>query len=128
MVTKLCTAPRAGRWIRRGLFLAAAWAAVQALVAQPFQLPTANRAVLQPGAEDKAFVGTVGHEWPSGTFGCVRTDGNQMHEGLDIRALQRDARGEPLDPIRATADGTVAYVSRKPSLSDRKSTRLNSSH
>lgn len=88
------------------------------LAAQPFQLPTANRAVLEAGAEERYFVGTVGKPWRSGTFGCVRSDGTQMHEGLDIRAVQRDARGEPLDPIRATADGTVAYVSRRPSLSN----------
>jgi peptidoglycan LD-endopeptidase LytH len=88
------------------------------LAAQPFHLPTANRAILEAGGEDRFFVGTIGKPWRSGTFGCVRTDGHQMHEGLDIRALQRDARGEPLDPIRATADGTVAYVSRKPSLSN----------
>ena len=41
-----------------------------------------------------------------------------MHEGLDIRCLQRDKRGEPVDPVMATADGTVAYVNSKPSLSN----------
>jgi murein DD-endopeptidase MepM/ murein hydrolase activator NlpD len=88
------------------------------LAAQPFVLPTPNQAVLEAGGEERYFVGTVGKPWRSGTFGCVRTDGRQMHEGLDIRATRRDARGEPLDPIRATAAGTVAYVSRRPSLSN----------
>lgn len=41
-----------------------------------------------------------------------------MHEGLDIRCLQRDRHGEPTDPVRATADGTVAYISTRPSLSN----------
>lgn len=41
-----------------------------------------------------------------------------MHEGLDIRCLQRDKNGEPTDPVMATAAGTVAYVNRKPSLSN----------
>jgi murein DD-endopeptidase MepM/ murein hydrolase activator NlpD len=41
-----------------------------------------------------------------------------MHEGLDIRCQQRDAHGEPTDPVMASADGTVAYVSMKPSLSN----------
>ena len=41
-----------------------------------------------------------------------------MHEGLDIRCLQRDKRGEPTDPVMATADGTVAYINAKPSLSN----------
>src|SRR3954464_15884170 len=54
----------------------------------------------------------------SGTFGCVRTDGWQMHEGLDVRCLQRDKRGEPIDPVMASADGTVAYINIRPSLSN----------
>ena len=41
-----------------------------------------------------------------------------MHEGLDIRCLQRDRHGEPTDPVLATADGTVAYISTRPSLSN----------
>ena len=54
----------------------------------------------------------------TGSFGCVRTDGRQMHEGLDIRSLQRDRRGEPTDPVMATADGAVVYFSAKPALSN----------
>src|SRR6185295_18700095 len=108
--------PSAGR-----LFTALAAASVSAsapLVAQPFQLPTANHALFEKGGEEKFFVGTVGKTWTSGCFGCVRSDGWQMHEGLDIRCLQRDKRGEPLDPVMATADGTVAYINTKPSLSN----------
>ena len=86
--------------------------------AQPFQLPTANRALFEKGGEERFFVGTVGKPWTSGCFGCVRTEGWQMHEGLDIRCLQRDKRGEPTDPVMATADGTVAYFNAKPSLSN----------
>ncbi|MFO1488916.1 MAG: M23 family metallopeptidase [Verrucomicrobiota bacterium] len=86
--------------------------------AQPFQLPTANRSLYEPGSEEKFFVGTTGKPWNSGCFGCVRSDGWQMHEGLDIRCLQRDKRGEPTDPVLASADGTVAYINSKPSLSN----------
>lgn len=96
------------------LFLALALNAV----AQPFHLPTANRALFERGQEEKFFVGTVGKPWTSGTFGCVRTEGWQMHEGLDIRCLQRDKRGEPIDPVLATADGTVVYINNRPSLSN----------
>ncbi|MBU6401894.1 MAG: M23 family metallopeptidase, partial [Verrucomicrobia bacterium] len=81
-------------------------------------LPTANRNLYVPGAEEKFFAGTAGKPWTSGTFGCVRSDGQQMHEGIDIRCLQRDARGEPIDPVMATADGVVAYVNTRPSLSN----------
>jgi len=41
-----------------------------------------------------------------------------MHEGLDIKCLQRDKHGEPTDPVMATADGTVMYISTRPSLSN----------
>jgi murein DD-endopeptidase MepM/ murein hydrolase activator NlpD len=63
-------------------------------------------------------VGTVGKPWTTGTFGCVRSDGHQIHEGLDIKCLQRDKRGEPSDPVMATAAGTVAYINKRPSLSN----------
>jgi murein DD-endopeptidase MepM/ murein hydrolase activator NlpD len=86
--------------------------------AQSFRLPTANRALFEPGGEERFFVGTVGKPWMSGTFGCVRTEGWQLHEGLDIRCLERDKRNEPMDPVLATADGTVAYLNRRPSLSN----------
>ena len=89
-----------------------------AATAQPFLLPTANRAIFEPGGEERYFVGTVGKPWMSGTFGCVRTDGWQLHEGLDIRCLERDRHGEPTDPVLATADGTVAYINKRPSLSN----------
>jgi murein DD-endopeptidase MepM/ murein hydrolase activator NlpD len=86
--------------------------------AQPFRLPTANHALFEKGDEEKFFVGTANKPWTTGTFGCVRSGGWQMHEGLDIRCLQRDGQGEPTDPVLATADGTVAYVSTRPSLSN----------
>ena len=86
--------------------------------AQPFQLPTANHALFDKDGGEKYFVGTVGKPWMSGTFGCVRSNGRQLHEGLDIRCLQHDKRGEPTDPVLATADGVVAYISTHPSLSN----------
>lgn len=88
------------------------------LFGQPFALPTDNRALYEKGGEEKYFVGTVGKRWASGTFGCVRSEGRQMHEGIDIRCLQRDRKGETTDPVLATADGTVVYFSTKPSLSN----------
>ena len=86
--------------------------------AQPFRLPTANHALFEKGGEERFFVGTVGKPWVTGTFGCVRSGGWQIHEGLDIRCLQRDGHGEPTDPVLAAADGTVVYISTRPSLSN----------
>jgi len=88
------------------------------LSAEQFHLPTANHALFEPGGEERFFVGTAGNTWESGSFGCVRSGGYQFHEGLDIRCLQRDKRGEPTDPVMASADGTVIYINRKASLSN----------
>src|SRR3984957_17212568 len=90
----------------------------RAVTPQPFQLPTANHAIFESGGQERYFVPTTGKTWVSGTFGCVRSDGWQIHEGLDIRCLQRDRHGEPTDPVMATADGTVAYINTRPSLSN----------
>src|ERR1041384_1934214 len=98
------------------LFISIACAA--AVHAQPFQLPTSNRALFEKGGEERFFVGTAGKPGPSGTFGCVRSDGHQMHEGLDIRCLKRDKRGEPVDPVMASCDGTVAYINGRVSASN----------
>jgi murein DD-endopeptidase MepM/ murein hydrolase activator NlpD len=85
----------------------------------PFQFPTANHALFETGDLQKFIAPTAPDKpWSSGSFGCVRNDGTRMHEGLDIRSLQHDRRGEPTDPVMATADGTVAYFSRKPGLSN----------
>ena len=85
---------------------------------QPLHLPTPNQAIFEPGKEIDYFTPTVGRTWPSGTFGCGRSGGWQMHEGLDIKCTQRDARGEPTDPISAAADGTIVYINSKPGLSN----------
>jgi len=86
--------------------------------AQPFQLPTANQALFEPGGQERYFVPTPGKTWVSGTFGCVRSDGWHMHEGLDIKCLQRDRAGEPIDPVMAAAGGVVAYINNQPALSN----------
>ena len=99
-----------------GSILALVWFASECVQAATFVLPTPNDAILNGGGE-AYFVGTVGRSWESGTFGCVRTEGRQMHEGLDIRCVQRDSRGEALDPIFAVADAKVAYVNSRSGLS-----------
>ena len=86
---------------------------------QPFQFPTANHTLYEPGAELKFFAPTAPDKpWTSGSFGCVRDSGTRIHEGLDIRCLQRDKHGEPTDPVMATADGTVMYINTRAGLSN----------
>ncbi len=85
----------------------------------PFQFPTANHTLFDVGQELKFFAPTSpDRSWTTGSFGCVRTDGWQMHEGLDILHQHTDRHGEPTDPILATADGTVMYVNPKGGLSN----------
>src|SRR5690348_13821022 len=89
-----------------GCLLLGVWCFISPEVAaQIFRLPTANHALFEKNGEEKFFAPTEGKTWPTGTFGCVRTGHSQMHEGIDIRCLQRNKRGEPMDPVLATADG-----------------------
>src|ERR1051325_3841498 len=105
--------------MRFALMIFAAWAGAAVARAQMFILPTPNRALIADGAlSEKYLVGTTGKPWQSGGYGCVRSEGFKMHEGLDIRCTQRDKRGEPIDPVVASAAGTVAYINNKPGLSN----------
>ena len=81
-------------------------------------LPTANDALLRPGHEAEFFQPTVEGTVESGMFGCVRSHGHKFHEGIDIKCLQHDRRGEPTDPVRAVAGGEVAFFNKKPGLSN----------
>lgn len=87
-------------------------------LAETFQLPTPNRALFEPGKEEQFYAPTPGRTWESGSFGCVRSEGWQFHEGIDILATERDRRNEPLDRIVATATGTVVYINDKAGLSN----------
>jgi hypothetical protein len=81
-------------------------------------LPTANDALLRPGADADFFQPTVEGTTESGMFGCFRSHGHRFHKGVDIKCLQRDRQGEPVDPVHAAADGEVAFVNAKPGLSN----------
>jgi peptidoglycan LD-endopeptidase LytH len=81
-------------------------------------LPTANDALLRPGGDADFFQPTVEGTVESGMFGCVRVNGHRFHEGIDIKCLQRDRRGEPIDPVHAAADGEVAFINTRPGLSN----------
>lgn len=83
-----------------------------------FNWPTPNPAWEQ-GRDYTAWVQpTVSGEPESGLFGCVRTNGAQFHEGLDIRATSRDSRGEATDAISAAMDGVVRHVNLSPGNSN----------
>jgi len=109
-----------GQLVRRTIsFITFLFCASFLFAQEPFQFPTANHYLYERGSELKFFAPTAPDKpWTSGSFGCVRDSGQRLHEGLDIRHLQTDRRGEPTDPVMATADGTVVYFSMKPSLSN----------
>lgn len=57
---------------------------------------------------------TVSGEPTSGLWGSVRSSGTQFHEGLDIKPVSRDKRGEARDPVTAAMDGVVRNISSRP--------------
>lgn len=111
-------APRKRRIPFRATLGALLWSGLELGFGQTFRFPTDNRALLESGNEARFFAPTPGRTWTAGQFGCVRSEGTQFHEGIDILAIRKDRRGEPLDEVRAAAAGEVAYVNRKPGLSN----------
>jgi len=79
--------------------------------------PTDNDA-LRRGDLAAFYQPTAEGSIPSATFGCARRGGRRFHEGIDIRPLRRDKRGEALDEVRAVADGVVAFINAKSGLSN----------
>ena len=73
--------------------------------------PTPNHAWAQGQGYEHWVQPTVSGEPSSGLFGSVRSNGTQFHEGLDIKPVSRDSRGEPRDEITAAMDGIVRNIS-----------------
>ena len=74
--------------------------------------PTPNTAWAD-GRPPRDFLQHAGSGDPeSGGFGGVRSNGLQFHEGIDIRPVARDRRGEPTDDVFAAMAGIVRHVSR----------------
>ena len=89
------------------------------------RLPTENTTVFENAPErfymhvDRVFEGRADKAFEGGRYGFTRTPRriggtvvySRFHEGIDIRPVRRDRRGEPLDPVTASADGRVVHVS-----------------
>jgi murein DD-endopeptidase MepM/ murein hydrolase activator NlpD len=102
------------------------------LQAALFDWPTANRALLEGRPQDfymyvnRNFEGVESTPWEGGAFGFVRGPQRlggevvytSLHEGIDIAPLKRDAAGNPLDDILASAEGEVVHASREPGASN----------
>jgi murein DD-endopeptidase MepM/ murein hydrolase activator NlpD len=87
-----------------------------ALRAEQLELvwPTANPAWSEGRPIQDFIQPTESGEPESGCFGGVRSNGYQFHEGIDLKPLRRDARGEPLDHVFAVLPGVVRYVNLRP--------------
>lgn len=98
-----------------------------------YRFPTQNQALLEDKGDDfymycdRIFEGVKSKPWQAGGYGMVRTpfragDGSvmycRMHEGIDIKPMQRDAKGEPLDEVHPIAPGVVVYTSPHPGMSN----------
>jgi len=96
------------------LFFVMACAAISALQAQRIDIawPTPNPAYFEGKPIEEFIQPTATGEAESGLFGCRRSGGAQFHEGLDLKPLKRDRRGEPTDPVFAAMKGVVRYIGR----------------
>src|SRR5581483_5436990 len=96
-------------------------------------LPTANNALFRDGGGpdfyqyiERDYQGEKSTPWEGGRYGFVRDPKEagggivytRFHEGIDIKPLERDANGEPLDEIHAIADGKVVHVNPVASYSN----------
>jgi murein DD-endopeptidase MepM/ murein hydrolase activator NlpD len=95
-------------------------------------LPTDNDALFSGDGPafyqyvERNYSGVKSMPWEGGQYGFVRDptstgDGvvyTRFHEGIDIRPLHRDANGDPLDEVRAIADGKVVHTNLVPGYSN----------
>ena len=106
---------RSGRW-RTAVSLFFAWlAAATAASAASDRIelvwPTPNTGWAE-GRPPEQWLQHAGSGDPqSGNFGGVRSSGAQFHEGLDIKPVATDRRGEPTDSAVAAMAGVVRHVS-----------------
>jgi peptidoglycan LD-endopeptidase LytH len=93
----------------KSLLLFVACIAPAPLIAKPIAWPTPNTAFLDGKPREAYIQPTVSGKVESGLFGCVRNGGHRFHGGVDLKALQKNKKGEPLDPIFAILPGKLAY-------------------
>lgn len=106
---------------------------LQAAEDMVFRLPTDNDALYRGDNEgyfmycDRWFEGKHSRPWQAGSYGFTRNElrisetqtiCTKLHEGIDVKSIKRDAKGEPLDKVRPIAPGVVAYVSNSKGASN----------
>jgi hypothetical protein len=95
-------------------------------------LPTDNDALFSGNGPafyqyvERNYKGVGSTPWEGGQYGFVRdptetsagTVYTRFHEGIDIKPVHRDANGEPLDQVRAIADGKIVHTNLVPGHSN----------
>lgn len=76
--------------------------------------PTPNDKFFKGSDIDELLQPTQSGKLKSALFGCVRKGGQRFHEGIDLKPIGRNRRGEATDAIFAIMDGTIAHVNRVP--------------
>lgn len=74
--------------------------------------PTPNPAWLERGPLEDFVQPAASGRTESALFGCTRTGATRFHEGIDLKPIRRDSRGEPLDPVFSIMPGRVLYANR----------------
>jgi len=72
--------------------------------------PTPNTAFMEGKPIEAYIQPTASGEATSGLMGCARSGGAQFHEGIDLKPVKRDVRGEPTDDIYAAMPGVVRHI------------------
>lgn len=107
---------RIGVWAGLGLFIMGCAVATGQAVLKPV-LPTPNDAIFRNAPVEAFIQPTAGGQVESGLFGCVRSAGQQFHEGIDLKPVERDRRGEAADPVFAIMAGKVVHIATNPGQS-----------
>lgn len=94
-------------------------------------LPTDNREIFGDPSKfymytNRTFEGVSSKPWQGGQYGFVRNQRRtslgilytRLHEGIDIRPVRRDSKGEPLDDVRSISAGIVVYVNASATASN----------
>ena len=113
------------RSLLAGLTAITVFGVIQSARAIDIALPTDNDAIYHGGGAaffqsiERDFHGEKSTPWEGGQYGFVRDPEQtsagivytRLHEGIDIKPVHRDENNEPLDEVRAIADGKVVYTS-----------------
>jgi len=97
--------------IVRALFCLLSLVTLPAFARLELVWPTPNPAFFEGRPIEAYIQPTVSGDPSSGLFGCVRSNGYQFHEGLDLKPVEARRHGEPTDEIFAAMDGVVRHIS-----------------